>query len=89
MPDRPDTIQRDRRIPRGVLDVKTTMKLAIGIVVILLAIASLLAVPLVAHHEWASPDCASHIVVVTGPDGSPIECVCLDGALSTCFNPGP
>ena len=65
------------------------MKLAIGIVVILLAIASLLAVPLMAHHEWASPDCASHIVVVTGPDGSPIECVCLDGALSTCFNPGP
>jgi hypothetical protein len=65
------------------------MKLAIGIVVMLLVIASLLAVPLIAHHEWASPDCASHIVMLKGPDGSPVECVCLDGALSTCFNPGP
>jgi hypothetical protein len=64
------------------------MKLAIGILAMLLVIASLLAVPLM-HHEWTSPDCASRIVVVTGPDGRPVECVCLNGALSTCFNPGP
>ena len=68
---------------------KTPMKLAIGIVVMLLVIASLLAAPLIARHEWATPDCASRIVMVTRPDGSPLECVCLDGALSTCFNPGP
>jgi hypothetical protein len=28
-------------------------------------------------------------VIGKGPDGDPIECVCLGGALSTCFNPGP
>jgi hypothetical protein len=29
------------------------------------------------------------VVIMKGPDGEPVECVCLEGSLSTCFNPGP
>jgi len=34
-------------------------------------------------------DCSSKIVIVKGPDGEPRECVCINGALATCFKPGP
>jgi len=63
------------------------MKLAVGMLVLLLVAAVLLAV-LVAHRaSW--PDCISRVVIVRGPAGGPVECVCFDGALSTCFDPGP
>jgi hypothetical protein len=29
------------------------------------------------------------VVIMKGPDGEPVECVCLEGSLSTGFNPGP
>ena len=65
------------------------MKLAFGMVVLLLILAVVLAVPLVAHRQAPVSDCASRIVTVKRNDGRLIECVCLDGALSTCFDPGP
>jgi hypothetical protein len=68
---------------------ETEMKLAIGILAVLLIVAALLAAPLIAHRAQPWPDCVSRIVVVKGPDGAPVECVCLQGTLSTCFNPGP
>jgi len=37
----------------------------------------------------ASPDCTSTVVIVRGPHGEPVECVCVGGTLSTCFDPGP
>ena len=36
-----------------------------------------------------SADCASSVVMVPGPHGQPVECVCIGGAVSTCFDPGP
>ncbi len=36
-----------------------------------------------------SPDCASSVVIGRGPHGEPFECVCIGGAVSTCFDPGP
>lgn len=36
-----------------------------------------------------SPDCTSSVVIVRGPHGQPVECVCIDGVIATCFNPGP
>ena len=36
-----------------------------------------------------SPDCASSVVIAHRPHGEPIECVCIGGAVSTCFDPGP
>jgi hypothetical protein len=35
------------------------------------------------------PDCASSVVIGRGPHGEPVECVCVAGAISTCFDPGP
>jgi len=36
-----------------------------------------------------SHDCASSVVIARGPHGQPVECVCVDGVIATCFNPGP
>ena len=68
---------------------KGEMKLAIGILALLFVLAGLLAVPLIAHRARAWPNCNSHVVIVRGRGGGLVECVCLDGALSTCFDPGP
>ena len=65
------------------------MKLAFGILLLLLVLAAVLVVPLVAHRGPRWSDCTSRILTLKGRDGRPIECVCLDGALSTCFDPGP
>jgi hypothetical protein len=63
------------------------MKLVVGTLVFLLVVVIGLAV-LVAHRaSW--PDCISRVVIVRGPAGRQVECVCFDGALSTCFDPGP
>lgn len=47
-----------------------------------------LAVPVIWRTQ-PSPDCTSNVVIVRGPDGEPSECVCVGGAISTCFGPGP
>ncbi len=36
-----------------------------------------------------SPGCTSNVVIARGPDGAPVECVCVNGVISTCFDPGP
>ena len=64
------------------------MKLAVGILTSLLATAALLAV-LVYGLARQSPTCSSQVVIVKGPAGQPLECVCFQGSLSTCFDPGP
>ena len=35
------------------------------------------------------PGCTSSVVVGQGPRGQPVECVCVEGVVSTCFDPGP
>lgn len=37
----------------------------------------------------STPGCASSVVIGRGAHGEPIECVCVDGVISTCFDPGP
>ena len=64
------------------------MKLAGGILALLFVMTVLLAV-LVAHRARPWPDCVSRLVIVKGAAGRPLECVCFDGSLSTCFDPGP
>src|SRR3989475_9899975 len=63
------------------------MKLAGGILTLLFVMTILLAV-LIAHRVRPWPDCISQVVIVKGPAGRPVECVCFDGPLSTCFDPG-
>ncbi len=36
-----------------------------------------------------SPGCTSSVVIGRGPHGEPVECVCVNGVISTCFDPGP
>jgi len=65
------------------------MRLAVGILGLLLVIAVLLGVPLLAHRARPWPDCINQVVIVTRPARRPVECVCDGGTLSTCFDPGP
>jgi hypothetical protein len=37
----------------------------------------------------AVPGCTSSVVIGRGPHGEPVECVCVEGVISTCFDPGP
>ncbi|OLB98911.1 MAG: hypothetical protein AUH30_06570 [Candidatus Rokubacteria bacterium 13_1_40CM_68_15] len=64
------------------------MKTVGWILAILFGLALFL-VPLMASraHHW--PDCKGGVVMLRGAHGEPIECVCAEGALATCFNPGP
>ena len=43
----------------------------------------------VAPHRRRGDECTERIVIVPGPHGVPMECVCDEGRLATCFNPGP
>ena len=42
-----------------------------------------------APHKRPAPDCAGRVVMIRGPHGEPMECVCVQGVLATCFEPGP
>jgi hypothetical protein len=60
------------------------------IVVILVVVAAALSLPFVtARHTQPAPHCGSRVLILKGAHGEPLECVCVDGTLSTCFNPGP
>lgn len=64
------------------------MKLFIGLIATLGLVVLVLAVFLVAR-PTPSAGCTGRIVIVKGADGEPLECVCAEGALATCFKPGP
>ena len=57
----------------------------VGFLIVFFAITGLV----VAHLARTRTDCASSVVLVKGPRGQTLECVCIDGALATCFAPGP
>jgi hypothetical protein len=64
------------------------MKLAGGILAFLLLTAVLLAALIYGRaQQW--PACRGQVVIVKGPAGQPLECVCFEGSLSKCFDPGP
>jgi len=58
------------------------------ILAVLAALGVLLAVPIMARRTPGA-DCANRVVIMRGPHGAPVECVCIGGTLSTCFAPGP
>jgi hypothetical protein len=55
---------------------------------ILVVVAAALSLSFLAHHNAPVPGCSSRILILKGAHGEPLECVCVDGTLSTCFNPG-
>jgi len=64
------------------------MKSLVVVLGILVLLAVLIAVPLLALRAQRGVKCPDQIVIVRGRSG-PVECVCLDGVLATCFEPGP
>lgn len=54
----------------------------LGLLVLVLAV-------LVMGRTRAVPGCSSSVVIGRGPHGEPVECVCVEGVISTCFDPGP
>jgi hypothetical protein len=54
----------------------------LGLLVIALAVG-------VAWRPAPSRDCTSSVIIGRGPHGEPVECVCVNGTVSTCFEPGP
>ena len=64
------------------------MKEVTWILAVLLGVAVLLSV-VVGQRAKPRSDCSGQIVISRNPHGEPVECVCLGGTLSTCFNPGP
>src|SRR5712691_7075941 len=74
--NQPDTLKRSMRRFAWVL-------VSLGLLVVvffLLEVASL---------RRPSPDCSGRVVIVPGPRGMPMECVCDEGRMAKCFNPGP
>ena len=65
------------------------MKLFWALLAVLFVLGVLLAVPVIAHRAHPARDCRSQIVTMRTPHGQVVECICIGGALSTCFNPGP
>ena len=65
------------------------MKLLAGLMAALALLAVALAVPVLKRRPASTADCSGRVVILRKPGGEPVECVCVDGVLETCFNPGP
>jgi hypothetical protein len=59
------------------------------LLLVLVVTAAALAGRVLARGTQPSADCTSRVVISRGPHGEPVECVCIGGRLSTCFDPGP
>jgi len=59
------------------------------LLLVLVGLAVALAGLVLARGSQPAADCASRVVIARGPHGEPVECVCIGGRLSTCFDPGP
>lgn len=64
------------------------LKSAALVLGILAALAILIGAPLLALRAQRGVKCPDQVLIVRGRSG-PIECICLDGVLATCFDPGP
>jgi hypothetical protein len=56
----------------------------IGVCVLLVLVASIAAIQLSRR-----PACVGRVVIITGPGGTKLECVCERGRIGACFEPGP
>jgi hypothetical protein len=65
------------------------MKPFVWMMAALATVVVLFGVWVVTHQTRAASDCSQQIFIVKRPDGEALECVCDEGALATCFKPGP
>jgi hypothetical protein len=69
-------IRKNRRLERRTF--------VIGVCAVLVLVAALVALQLARR-----PSCVGRIVIIDGPGGTKLECVCERGRLGACFDPGP
>lgn len=69
-------IQKNRRLERRTF--------VIGVCAVLVLVAALVAIQLARR-----PSCVGRVVIVAGPGGTKLECVCERGRIGACFDPGP
>jgi hypothetical protein len=65
------------------------MKIYAWIVAFLAVLALTGTAFVLASHNHPGPDCAGRVVMLKGPHGEPMECVCISGVMASCFEPGP
>ena len=65
------------------------MKQFVWTMVAFATVILLLGIWIVRHEARSVPDCPEKVYIVKRPDGESLECVCDEGALATCFKPGP
>lgn len=65
-------------------DVKLLWLVMTGLILLVMVLALRVSWP-----RAPSPDCTSSVVIARGRHGEPVECVCVGGTISTCFDPGP
>jgi len=65
------------------------MKPLVWALTIMVALAALIAVPWLALRTQRGVECPDRVVIMRGRGAKPFECVCIDGVLATCFEPGP
>jgi len=65
------------------------MKSFVLTVVGLLALVVLLVGPVVGRLAHPTTDCSNRVMVIRGPRGEPLECVCVEGTMAACLSPGP
>jgi hypothetical protein len=59
------------------------------LLLVLVGLAVALAGLVLVRGSRSAADCASRVMIVRGPYGELVECVCIGGCLSMCFDPGP
>ncbi len=69
-------IQKNRRLERRTF--------VIGVCVVLVLVAGLVALQLSRRQS-----CVGRVVIITGPGGTKLECVCEGGRIGVCVDPGP
>jgi hypothetical protein len=55
---------------------------------IIIAVGLLAAVSFLPLRSPTGTECPASVVIVKGRGGPPLECVCVNGTLSACFEPG-
>ncbi|MGH8548894.1 MAG: hypothetical protein ACRERU_09895 [Methylococcales bacterium] len=65
------------------------MKLYVWILVVLGFLVAVGAGFALSRHTLSSPDCRNRVISVKDKTGADMECVCVGGALASCFRRSP
>src|SRR5438128_11194442 len=60
----------------------------LGVLLLAIAFGLLTALSVLSLRSQRGVKCPDHVVIIRGRETGPVECVCIDGRLATCFPPG-